>query len=204
MKIIVYPAGRFGANCYIVYDEETLNGVIIDAGDDAEKIIDICRQNKLEIKYIILTHGHFDHIGAVSDVKSATGAEILMNQRDEFLIYDTPHELRRYYKDIKNFSIDKYIKDNDKIEISGIIFNIIETPGHTPGGICIKADNYLFSGDTLFRSSIGRTDFKYGDFEQIISSIKIKLFFYDDNTIVYPGHGSSTTIGYEKLYNNYL
>lgn len=204
MKIIVYPAGALQSNCYIIYNEESLEGVIVDAGDDGDKIIDLCKQNRLDIKYIILTHGHFDHIGAVQDVKLATGAAVLMNRKDEFLISDPPKELKLFHKGIKAFEVDRYLEDGDKILLNGLEFEVLATPGHTPGGICLKIENRIFSGDTLFKDAIGRTDFAYGDFAELIASIKTKLFVLEDNMLVYPGHEEATTIGHEKRYNNYI
>ncbi|MDF2674974.1 MAG: fold metallo-hydrolase [Clostridiales bacterium] len=200
----VYPAGVFQANCYIVGDENTRLGAIIDPGGDPEGILIQCGHMGLDIKYIILTHGHGDHIGGVYEIKGATGAKILMNKKDEYLLKGGNKALMPILRNIKLFEIDEYIEDGDTIELGEIKLSIIETPGHTPGGIAIKIDDILISGDTLFKGSIGRTDFEFGSFEEIIRSIKTKLLVLEDEINVFPGHGPSTTIGYEKKYNPFI
>lgn len=199
-----YPAGIFQANCYIVGDEKTKNGVIIDPGGDSDGILNQCRNLGLNIKYIILTHGHGDHIGGVYDIKTATGAKILMNKKDEYLIKGGNKALMPILRGIKLFEIDEYIEEGTLIEEGELSVSVIETPGHTPGGVTFKIDDILITGDTLFKGSIGRTDFEFGSFEEIINSIKTKLLIFRDDTKVFPGHGPSTTIGYEKKFNPFI
>lgn len=200
----VFPAGLMQANCYIAGDEKSREGIVVDPGGDVHKIIEKCEKNKLDIRYIILTHGHGDHIGAAYDLRHATDAKILMNKKDEFLVQHGNRELTAMFNDIKVFEIDQYINDKDVIKISGLDIEIIETPGHTPGGVCLKIEDIVISGDTLFLGSVGRTDFKMSSHEELIKSIKEKLLALPDSTIVYPGHGNQTTIGYERKYNPFL
>jgi glyoxylase-like metal-dependent hydrolase (beta-lactamase superfamily II) len=200
----VYPAGVFQANCYILGDEISKDGAVVDPGGDPEGILKECERLGLNIKYIILTHGHGDHIGGVHKMKEITGAEILMNKKDEYLIKGATKTLIPILRNIKLFEIDRYIIDGDKLNIGNIEVTVFETPGHSPGGISLKADDILLTGDTLFRGSIGRTDFEFGSLEDLISSIFNKLLILPEDTKVYPGHGPSTTIGYEKKYNPFL
>lgn len=204
MILNVYPAGIFQANCYIIGDEKSKLGIIVDPGGDSKGILNQCNGMELDIKYIILTHGHGDHIGAVQDIKAVTGAKILMNKKDEYLIKGGNKNLMPILRDIKEFEIDEYIKEGHIIKLGDLNISVIETPGHTPGGISLKLDNILITGDTLFKGSIGRTDFEFGSYDELISSINKKLMVFNDETIVYPGHGPSTTIGYERRFNSFI
>lgn len=200
----VLPVGVFQANCYIIGDEDSKKGAIVDPGGDPDGILNLCNSLGLDIKYILLTHGHGDHIGGVFDLKEATGAQILMSSKDEYLVKGGNKILMPILRNIKEFDIDEYIEENQTIKLGDIKISIIETPGHTPGGVTLKVDDILITGDTLFRGSIGRTDFELGSFEEIINSIKIKLLVFDDNIKVYPGHGPDTTIGDERRFNPFL
>lgn len=204
MTLSVYPAGVFQANCYIIGDEKTGLGVIVDPGGDAEGILRQCESMGLDIKYIILTHGHGDHVGAVHDIKAATGAKILMNKSDEYLVMGGNKTLMPILSGTKQFEIDECINEGDILEAGDLKISVIKTPGHTPGGVTLKIDDILITGDTLFKGSIGRTDFEFGSYEEIIDSINNKLMVYNDNTKVYPGHGPSTTIGYERKFNPFI
>lgn len=200
----IYPVGMLQANCYIIGDENSKEGIIVDPGGDAVKILNECEKNELKIKYIVLTHGHGDHIGAVQDIKLATNSRIIMNSRDEFLTKGANKKIFPIFRNLKDFDIDEYINNGDIISADGIDIEVIETPGHTPGGVCFKIGNILLSGDTLFQGSVGRCDLEFGSYETLIKSIKEKLLILPDDTIVYPGHGDKTTIGYEKKYNPYI
>lgn len=204
MRLIVYPAGVYQANCYIAFDENSKAGIVVDPGGDHEEIIGICEKNKLNIKYIMLTHGHGDHIVAVNELKAHTGAKILMSKKDEYLVKGATQKMLASFRHIKTFEIDQYLEDEEIVDLEGFSIKVIETPGHTPGGLCFKINDILLSGDTLFRRAIGRTDFEFASEEEVINSIKKKLMTLPDDTKVYPGHGPASTIGYERINNYFL
>lgn len=205
MKIINLAVGQLQTNCYIVYSENTKDCIIIDPGDEAQRILSTVDENNLKVKYIVLTHGHFDHIGAVREVQNATGALVVIHKDDASYLADGRRNLSSYIG-IKQDEVkaDKLLSDGDTIEVGDMVFKVIHTPGHTPGGICILKDNLLFTGDTLFDSSIGRTDFPYGSLPQLIESIKNKLYTLDADYVVYPGHEGKTTLDKERRHNPYV
>ncbi|MDP4132909.1 MAG: MBL fold metallo-hydrolase [Bacillota bacterium] len=188
-----------GTNCYLIKDNNL--AAVIDPGADECKILESIGNYKLE--KIILTHGHFDHTGAVSALKDKTGARVFINPKDEIMLHDANKSLyaavNGTFKGFKTSDADEYFKD--KIDICGNTFEVINTPGHSPGSVCLLGDKILFSGDTLFKESIGRYD--CGSYEDIMNSLDI-LMKLDDDVKVYPGHGFSTTIGSERLDNPYL
>ena len=205
MKILRIPAGIYAANCYIIYPEDKKEGIVLDPGGDVEDIITAIDSNGLNIKYIILTHGHADHIGGVKGLKNKLGVPVMIHEKDRELLVDGDKNLSSVMAMATvEIEPDVLLKDGDKIEFGGLTAEVIHTPGHTPGGICLKIGDNLFTGDTLFAGSIGRTDFLGGSYEEIIKSIKEKLIIYPDNTQVYPGHGPSSTIKNEKSSNPFL
>lgn len=204
MILGIIPVGLLAANCYILGCEETKEGVIIDPGGDEEKLISKIEKSGLKIKYIILTHGHFDHIGAVNEIRNKTNALVAIHSLDKEMLEDEKRSKKNNRRLITIDSYDMDLKDGDLLTIGNLELKIIHTPGHSPGGISIFIDNILFTGDTLFAGSIGRTDFYKGDMEEILSSIKNKLFTLPDDTKVYPGHGPSSTIFKEKTSNPFF
>lgn len=201
MKCI--PTGMFGSNCYIIADKS--EGIIIDPGVSSEDISEVATNAGLRISYIILTHTHIDHICNMDAVRDQTGGKVLVHEADAAALSDHWFNGSALFgKPVTFRKPDAFVKDGDILTIGDMKIEIIHTPGHTPGGICIKAENSIFSGDTLFRRSIGRTDLGNGDYNQIISSIKNKLLTLDTSTKVYPGHGEATTIGYEREHNPFL
>jgi glyoxylase-like metal-dependent hydrolase (beta-lactamase superfamily II) len=205
LKILRIPAGIYAANCYIIYPEDKKEGIVLDPGGDVEDIITAIDSNGLNIKYIILTHGHADHIGGVKGLKNKLGVPVMIHEKDRELLVDGDKNLSSVMAMATvEIEPDVLLKDGDKIEFGGLTAEVIHTPGHTPGGICLKIGDNLFTGDTLFAGSIGRTDFLGGSYEEIIKSIKEKLIIYPDNTQVYPGHGPSSTIKNEKSSNPFL
>jgi len=204
-KVEVLIVGPLFSNCYIVWDDDVKQGVIIDPGDDADIILKTVRELGVNIKYILATHGHFDHVGAVAPLKRELKVEFLAHKDDFFFIEDGENAARRWGIDIEQPpKPDRFIEDGDKIKIGGFDLEVIHTPGHSPGGISFLYNQMVFGGDTLFQGSIGRTDFRKGSFEDLSKSIKTRLYTLPDNTIVYTGHGPVTTIGDEKRYNAFV
>lgn len=197
--------GPLFSNCYVVWDEDKKEGAVIDPGDDADNILKVVKELGIKIKYILATHGHFDHVGAVAPLKRALNVEFLAHKEDFFFIEDGENAAGRWGIDIEQPpKPDRFIEDGEKIKLGKFELEVIYTPGHSPGGISFLHDNMVFAGDTLFQNSIGRTDFRKGSFEDLSNSIKKRLYTLPDETIVYTGHGPVTTIGDEKKYNAFV
>ncbi|MDK2816391.1 MAG: hydroxyacylglutathione hydrolase [Moorella sp. (in: firmicutes)] len=198
--------GPIGTNCYLVGCQETKEGAIIDPGAEGERILAVAREAGLKIRYIINTHGHIDHIGANGTIKNATGAAILIHNNDAPCLTDPGRNLSVLMgARERSPAADRLLQDGDTITIGRTItLTVIHTPGHTPGGICLKGEGLIFTGDTLFAGSIGRTDFPGGSFNQLLNSIKEKLFVLEDNLKIYPGHGPASTIGAERAENPFF
>ena len=193
------------ANCYIVGCEETLEAVVIDPGDDPDKILLALAESKLTVKYIINTHGHFDHISANKKMHEATGAPILAHSLDAPMLGEIKSSAASWGITAEDSPPpDRLIDDGDTIEFGKITMSVIHTPGHSQGGISLYADGHVFVGDTLFAGSIGRTDLPGGSFEILKASIQNKLFDLADNVKVFTGHGPETTIGHEKQTNPFV
>jgi hydroxyacylglutathione hydrolase len=196
--------GPIEANCYIVADENTKEGLVIDPGDDPQDILKRIQQLALTIKYIVLTHGHFDHVSATAAVKKATNAKLAIHEADAESLNNSM--LARLagliHKPVPQPDI--LLKGWEDLTIGGLRFTVLHVPGHTPGGIALYGQDVVFTGDTLFEGSIGRTDLPGGDYYQIIDSINSRLLVLDDEVKVYPGHGEQTTIGVEREHNPFL
>lgn len=203
--IIEIIEDRFmGENTYLLGDEKTNKCAIIDPGADLIDILSVVKNKNLNVEYIILTHGHADHIGSVKDLKAKTNAKIVAHENEKELLIDRKKNLSvRFPCGPQEFDADIYVKDKDRLEIGDLRLTFIHTPGHTPGGMCIKVGSYMFTGDTLFAGSIGRTDFYGGDHKQMTKSLN-RLANQDEDIIIYPGHGPSSTIKIEKLTNPYM
>lgn len=203
MKIIVMQVGMLSVNCYIVVSDSQ-NAAVIDPGGEAERILDYLQTNKLTLKRILLTHGHIDHIGAVKVLKDRTGAEIYIHDLDAEMLNDPVKNLaspfRMAYQPV---SPDHTFSDASRISLDEITFTVMHTPGHTKGSSVFLTRTTMFSGDTLFQGSIGRTDFYGGDYEAMQRSLK-KLSELETDYTVLSGHGEKTTLGEEKKYNPYL
>lgn len=188
-------------NCYIIVDEQTKEAMVIDPGGESNRIIEMLRALKANLKYIYLTHCHGDHIGALKKLKDSQGGKILIHRIESQNILNPEVTLSEYIG-VEGIEIeaDSRIDDKDLIHVGEIEFEVLHTPGHTNGGTCLycKKQDMLFSGDTIFYGTWGRTDLPTGSFEDIINSITKKLMVLPDNTIVYPGHGKSTMIKEEK------
>lgn len=202
-KIIRLTVGPLQENCYIVYNKEN-ECVIIDPGYESQRIIDTIEKEELKPLYILLTHGHIDHIGAVKDLKDKYGISVYIHNKDkDMLEKPNKNSASLYGMSVNGAKADYFVKEGNDIKFSDDSFKVIETPGHTGGGVCYKLDNILFSGDTLFLGSIGRYDFPESSGLDLMNSLK-KLTLLDKNTIVLPGHGPETSIEYELNYNPYL
>ncbi len=203
MIINVLPVGPFEANCYVVGSEKTLDGMVIDPGDEADEILGDVSAQKLRIGQIVLTHGHIDHIGAVKELKDITKASLAAHAEAAKSLprnasnttfgmsYPTPPPP------------DRLLKEGDQITVGDLTFTVLYTPGHSPGSICLYGDGVLFSGDTLFREGIGRSDLPGGNYRELVASLQ-RLMKLPPETVVYPGHGPKSTIGWEKEHNPFL
>lgn len=200
MIIKQFIAGQLENNMYLVADETSRKAVLIDASSNIPELIEFAKD--YDVEYILLTHGHFDHIMGLTSLKEALNAEAVIC-KDDLIISDNINEFTSLFglPDVVPPAYDKYIKDGDIINVGNLEIKVIHTPGHTEGGVCYLIGNKLFSGDTLFKGSVGRTDLFGGNFKKLSDSIKDKLFKLDDKIEVFPGHGDMTTIGFEKKYN---
>ena len=198
MIIKAIPAGIYDANCYIVMDEKTKDAVVLDPGGDWEMLERAIKDMKANVKSILLTHGHMDHVGGVEYLSDKLNVPFYISKIDEEYM-----EKDNYvFGSIRN--ANGYLEDGNALSFGSLNIKVIATPGHTKGGLCFLIEDKLFTGDTLFQGSIGRTDFIGGSFPEIIDSIKTKLLPLGDEIEVYPGHGPKSSIGYEKGYNMYL
>ncbi|NLK96632.1 MBL fold metallo-hydrolase [Defluviitalea saccharophila] len=207
MILKVLTVGMMGVNCYIMGDETTGKGVVVDPGAEGNKIIEAIKKENLEIEYIFITHGHFDHIGALDKVKEFTGAEIVIHEEGKEYLSNPNLNLSGVFAH-RGFTktADKYVSDGEIIHVGNLSFKVIHTPGHTMDGVNYYEENHkvLFSGDNLFQRSIGRTDFPGGSFQLLKAGIKDKLLVLPEDVMVYPGHEGATTIGSEKKHNPYF
>lgn len=203
-RIKAYQVGQLGTNCYVMYRESLKKAVIVDPGGDGAYILDMCRELSLAPEAILLTHGHFDHILAVKDIKEAfPEVKIYAGQQEKGLLEDPAINLSSSFGRACTVSADEYAEDGASFSIGGITFQVLFTPGHTSGSVCymVRSESVLISGDTLFLRSLGRTDFPTGNQSMILRSIRERLFALPEDTMVYPGHGGVTTIGHEKVHN---
>ena len=202
--------GPIQANCFILGCEETRQAVVIDPGDDTDRILTTLANDRLTVVHIINTHGHFDHVGANRRLKAVTGADLLIHREDAPMLSHLSASAAAWGLAAENSPLpDRLLEDGDTIVFGTHTLKVIHTPGHSPGGICLYTEylqggqtrKAVFVGDTLFKESIGRTDFPGGDFDTLIASIRNKLFVLDDDVKVYPGHMDNTSIAHEKRSN---
>lgn len=205
MQVRTLAVGPLGTNCFVVWDEATLEGVVIDPGGEAARILRTIEELGLAIRFVINTHGHGDHILANSELREATGAPLCIGEHDAPLLTDSQANLTAWAGlPYRAQPADRTLREGDEVSFGGVTLRVLDTPGHTPGGISLIGPGCVFAGDCLFESSIGRTDFPGGSHQQLLDSIRTKLFPLPDDTIVYTGHGPATTIGHEKEYNPFL
>lgn len=197
MLIKSFPLGQLETNCYIVTDEDTLECAVIDPGDESNTVLDYIEDNRLKCRYIFLTHGHFDHTMAVGAVAEGTGATVCINEKDAHA--DIPSAPFRFTPPEGSV----FYNEGDVFEVGSLKFQVIETPGHTPGGVTLLCEDALFTGDTLFRDSCGRTDFPGGDMNELLASLR-KLCALPGDYEVYPGHMDSSTLDRERRFNYYV
>lgn len=204
MRVKTLVVGMVGTNCYLVYNEETKQAVIVDPGDSAGQISEECKNLGLKPEAILLTHGHFDHIMAAKELKDEWGLKIVATEKEVEILTDCEKNLvTNYYRTPFTLTPDVTVKEGEVFEAAGFSFRVLETPGHTIGSCCyyVEDEEVLFSGDTLFQMSYGRIDFPTGSSRDMVQSVKRLLTTLPDNVMVYPGHMDATSIGFEKKYN---
>lgn len=206
VKIGRMMIGSYQTNCYFLFREETKKAIVIDPADNGKLIFEKLTQNGFSVEAILLTHGHFDHIWGSNELRELSGAKIYALDKEQTLCEDVKNNLSAMVGRAYTVVPDEYVKDGAELIFDHISLKVIETPGHTIGSCCyyVEKAGILISGDTLFQESTGRTDFPTGSMSSIVRSIREKLFVLPDETKVYPGHGDSTTIGYEKKYNPFV
>lgn len=204
------PVGMLQCNCSILGDEETREAIVIDPGDEVDRIAGVLNRFELKLKYIVNTHAHIDHVGGVKTLRERMTAEALLHERDLPLYHALEIQARMIGLPApESGPIDGRLQHGDALRCGGIVLNVIHTPGHTPGSLSFhlpmaQGDDILFAGDTLFMGSIGRTDLWGGSFEEIMKSIRERLFPFDERTVVHCGHGPDTTLGRERKLNPFL
>ena len=205
LKIVKLTVGPMASNCYVAWDEKTKDGVIIDPGYDDPRIMQVAAENGVKIGKILLTHGHFDHIGGLNAVRSATGAKVYIYKDDAPMLTSAGMNLSTMVGNPMTCDpAEVTLVEGDKIKVSDDVeMTVIHTPGHTPGSCCFVADDVIFSGDTLFEGSIGRTDFPGGSYSDMMTSLD-KLMAYDNDMKVLPGHGDNTDIAFERARNPFI
>lgn len=196
-----FAVGPLEENCYLIADPATKQACLIDPGAEPVRIMNSIHKEGLDLKFIINTHGHGDHIGGNSYFK----VPIFIHRLDaEFLQDGIKNMSAMLLFEINSPEAARLLEDGDTIDLGSLHLDVIHTPGHTPGSISVKLDGIIFTGDALFKHGIGRTDFDYGDQEALLKSIKTKLLVFDDDTVIHPGHGDSSTIGEQKKHNPFL
>jgi hydroxyacylglutathione hydrolase len=203
----IFPVGPLQCNCSVIGDETTREAMVIDPGDDIEDVLALVQKHTLTVKQIVVTHAHIDHVGGAMKLRAATGAPILLNQNDDALLKMLDVQAAWIgVEDPGKVEIDQSIGQGDMVNAGSLVANVIHTPGHTEGSVCLyfPAEKKLIAGDTLFAGSIGRTDLPGGSMPKIINSLHEKVMTLPDETLVVPGHGPLTTIGEERENNPFL
>lgn len=207
LKIKQIAVGMLQTNCYIAYDPTSMEAIIIDPGAEPERLIGEIEKTQLKPKAVLLTHGHFDHAGASKEIAEHYQIDIYAHEEEKDTLESPDVNLITMVDSIpQQYHADIFMKDEQILHLAGYEIKVIQTPGHTVGGVCfyIESENVLFSGDSLFFESIGRTDFPRGSASQLIRAVKEKLFTLPPETTVYPGHNGLTTIGHEMDYNPFF
>lgn len=200
-----FVLGELENNNYLLIDEVSKEAILIDCTIPREDIEDALKEYNANLKYILLTHAHFDHIMGVNYFREKYHCKALLHIDDKELLESIKDFAREFLPyDVEKQQVDDYIEENQVIKFGGKDIKVIHTPGHTKGGVCYLLDDMLFSGDTIFREAVGRTDLPGGNFAQLKSNIEQKIFTLDENIKIYPGHGPSSTVGWEKVHNQFL
>ncbi len=203
IKIGKFILSDFATNCYFVHEKDSKEVIMFDCGDRGDFVYDKLTENGFTIAAIYLTHGHYDHIYGVPELKKRSGAKVVCLDKETEFLADTDSNLTARFGTALALHPDETVRDGQTVTEAGVTFQVIATPGHTIGGCCFyfEEDQVLIAGDTLFEESVGRTDFPTGSASSLVRSIREKLFVLPDETRVFPGHGEATTIGHEKVYN---
>lgn len=206
LRVISKVVGSIQTNCYFIINSDTSETVIVDAGAGADLIIQTVNDNRLKPAAVVLTHGHFDHILAVDDIRKMYSVQVYAGRKEEELIQDVSLNLSADFGCPCTVTPDVFADDKEVLELAGFRLEVVETPGHTQGSVCyyMPEEGVLFSGDTLFNGGVGRTDFPTGSSRMLISSLKERIAVLPDATVVYPGHGEPTQIGWETENNPYM
>lgn len=206
MEISKCVVGAVATNCYIVSDEVTKDALIIDPGADAKKLSDVIRKKELKVQAILLTHGHFDHMMAAKELCAEYSVKLYCYESEKELMEDPVMNVSKMFRFECSVSPDETFQDNEELHFGSLSCRVIHTPGHTRGGVCFyfEPEKVLFSGDTLFFESVGRTDMPTGNARLLTEKVRERLWVLPDETAVYPGHGAPTSIGYEKRNNPYI
>ena len=197
--------GPLETNCYLLSDPTVNKAVIIDPGFEGERIAEILKNKKLTLDKILITHGHYDHIGGINILRGMTNAQVYINEKDAICLIDQRYNFSEFMD--QNYTCEpaeQKLSDGDVLETGNIILTVIATPGHSEGSVSFSGDGFIIVGDTIFQSSIGRTDLPGGSQDVLLESIRNKILSLPDNTIIYPGHGPSTTVGRERQENPFF
>ncbi|PLX95094.1 MAG: MBL fold metallo-hydrolase [Desulfuromonas sp.] len=205
MLIEDLAVGPLQVNAFVIAAAAGGEAIVVDPGEDGEIILKALERHNLTLKLIVNTHGHFDHIGANRFLVEKTGADLALHEADQELLSRAGEHAARYgLQTVASPDPTRLLADGDTVSVGGLTFEVMHTPGHTPGGICLYGDGHLFAGDTLFAGSIGRTDLPGGDHRTLIQGIRRRLMVLPAETVVHPGHGPDTTIGREKRINPFV